>query len=151
MILGIAVHLLAALVWVGGMFFAYVVLRPAAGPLDPPARLALWRRVFDRFFPIVWGAIAALLVSGYGMMFGILGGFGGAGLHIHLMQATGLIMVALFIALYVGPYAGLRWALDGRDPATAVRHLGRIRAIIATNLALGVATVLIGATGRYWG
>lgn len=48
------IHLLAAIVWVGGMFFAYMVLRPAAVEvLEPPARLRLWNVVFRRFFPWV--------------------------------------------------------------------------------------------------
>ena len=50
--MGIALllHLLAAVVWVGGMFFAYVALRPAAAQLEPPARLTLWVGVFKIFF-----------------------------------------------------------------------------------------------------
>ena len=47
----IALHLLAAVIWVGGMFFAYMVLRPSAGLLEPAARLPLWQRVFGHFFP----------------------------------------------------------------------------------------------------
>ncbi|MGN5479437.1 hypothetical protein ACTMU2_28655 [Cupriavidus basilensis] len=48
-------HVTAAVVWVGGMFFAYLCLRPVAGQvLDPPSRLQLWRGVFDRFFRWVW-------------------------------------------------------------------------------------------------
>jgi len=38
-----ALHVLAAVVWVGGMFFAWMVLRPAAvSALQPPERLMLW-------------------------------------------------------------------------------------------------------------
>jgi len=36
----IALHVLAVVVWVGGMFFAYVVLRPSAGPLAAEVRRA---------------------------------------------------------------------------------------------------------------
>ena len=46
----LTIHVLSAVVWVGGMFFALLVLRPAVGPLEPAVRLALWRRVFARFF-----------------------------------------------------------------------------------------------------
>ena len=46
MILLLAAHILAALFWVGGMAFAYTMLRPAAGALEAPARLTLWRDVF---------------------------------------------------------------------------------------------------------
>jgi len=42
-ILLLAIHVLATVFWVGGMAFAYLVLRPAAAPLDPAARLTLWR------------------------------------------------------------------------------------------------------------
>ena len=69
MALLVALHVLAAVVWVGGMFFAYMVLRPSAGPLQSDTRLKLWHRVFQRFFPWVWASIILLLVSGYGMIF----------------------------------------------------------------------------------
>lgn len=60
-----SLHVLAALVWVGGMFFAWLILRPAAvAALDGPARLRLWVEVFQRFFVWVWIAIAVLAISG---------------------------------------------------------------------------------------
>ena len=55
----LAIHLLAAVFWVGGMSFAYMVLRPAAGGLDPVLRLPLWRRVFARFLPWVGVSVVA--------------------------------------------------------------------------------------------
>ena len=51
-----AIHLLGAAIWVGGMFFALLVLRPSLSVLEPPARLALHGAVFSRFFRIVWHA-----------------------------------------------------------------------------------------------
>ena len=33
MAVGIPLHTLAAVIWVGGMFFAYLILRPSAGAL----------------------------------------------------------------------------------------------------------------------
>ena len=59
----ISLHVLAAIVWIGGMFFALLVLRPSAGPLEPPDRLALWRRVFARFFAWVWISLALLIIQ----------------------------------------------------------------------------------------
>ena len=119
-------HVLAAVIWVGGMFFAYVVLRPATGPLDPHARLELWGRVFRQFFPWVWASVVALLLSGYGMVFLALGGFGAAGVHVHIMQAIGLLMIVLFLHLYFAPWARLRRALEAGDDQTAARQLGQI-------------------------
>jgi len=151
MTLGLVVHALAAVIWVGGMFFAYQVLRRAARAIDPHVRLDLWGQVFRQFFPWVWASIVALLASGYGMIFLGLGGFAGAGLHVHLMQATGLVMVALFLHLYFAPWSRMRRALDAGDYKMATTQLAQIRWIVATNLALGLITVAIGASGRYWG
>ena len=51
MSIAITLHLLAAMIWIGGMFFAYMVLRPAAVEvLELPVRLSLWVAVFRRFF-----------------------------------------------------------------------------------------------------
>jgi uncharacterized membrane protein len=151
MTIGLAVHILAAIVWVGGMFFAYVVLRPAAGQFEPLPRLMLWRGVFARFFPWVWASILGLLLSGYGMVLFGLGGFAGAGVHVHLMQAIGLVMMALFGHLYFVPWPRLQQALDRGDGAAAAGQLGQIRRIVLINLCLGLLTAVIGASGRFWG
>jgi uncharacterized membrane protein len=151
MVIGLIVHILSAIVWVGGMFFAYVVLRPVTGELEPGPRLALWRGVFAGFFPWVWASIVGLLVSGYGMILFGLGGFAGAGVHVHIMQGIGLLMMALFLHLYFAPWRRLQRALDQGDQAAAARQLGQIRTIVLVNLVLGLITAAIGASGRYWG
>jgi uncharacterized membrane protein len=84
------------------------------------------------------------------MMFFGLGGFAGAGVHVHIMQATGLLMIALFLHLYFAPWRRLRRALDARDHQAAAVQLDQIRRIVAINLVLGLITVAIGASGRYW-
>ena len=147
----IALHALAAAVWVGGMYFAYTILRPAAGPLAGPERLGLWRRSFARFFMMVWVAIVVLLATGYGLVFGVMGGFAGAGLHIHLMQAIGIAMMLLFLFLYFVPWRGMQRTLDAEDMEGAAGELAKIRRIVAINLHLGLLVIAIGASGRYWG
>ena len=107
----IALHLLAAIVWIGGMFFAYVCLRPALGDLDPPDRCRLWNQVLKRFFAAVWVAAALLLVTGYAMIGIGYGGMAAAGLHIHLMQGLGILMVLLFGHVYFAPYRRLSRAV----------------------------------------
>lgn len=145
-----ALHALAATVWVGGMFFAYMALRPAVGPLPPPERLALWGRAFGRFFPWVWVAILVLLATGYGIVFGGMGGFAGAPLHVHVMQGLGILMILIYLHLWFAPYTRLRRALaEGHIPMAAAQ-LAQIRVLVATNLGLGLLTVLVGAGGRYW-
>jgi uncharacterized membrane protein len=144
-------HVWASVVWVGGMFFALVALRPATAPLDPGPRLDLWLRVLARFFAWVFAAIALLLASGYILIFGVLGGFAGAGLHIHIMQATGIVMMLLFLHLYFAPWRRFRAAVSRRDTPEAARQLNQIRWIVTVNLVLGMLTVAVGSSGRYWG
>ena len=149
--IGLVLHSLSAVLWVGGMFFALFVLRPASSALEPGPRLALWARVFGGFFPWIFGAIALLLLSGYAMVFGVFGGFDRIGMHIQIMQGTGIIMVLLFLHLYFAPWRRFRAAVARQDNPEAARQLAQIRTIVAINLALGVITVAVGSSGRYWG
>jgi uncharacterized membrane protein len=146
----VALHALAAVAWVGGMFFAYVCLRPAAGPLEPRLRLSLWQRVFSRFFPWVWASIAVLLASGYAMLFLYFGGFKGAGAHIHVMQATGILMMLLFLHLFFAPWRRFSRALEAGQFDSAAQSLNQMRRIVAINLVLGLITIAAGASGRFW-
>lgn len=147
----LTIHILSAVVWVGGMFAAYVCLRPAAAVLDGPQRLTLWRNFFAKFFPWVWVAVLLLLGSGYWMMFSTFGGFAKAPLYINLMQTLGLLMVALFVGLFHGPWLKFKRAVDAKDYATAGVQLNRIRQIIMINMPLGLLVVAIGGSGRFWG
>ena len=150
MALFIALHVLAVVVWVGGMFFAYMVLRQSAGALPSETRLALWHRVFRRFFPWVWSSIVVLLASGYGMMFLYFGGFAGARLYIHVMQGLGIVMMLLFMHLFYGPWRRFSDAVKGAHLLEAAKHLAQIRRIVAANLGLGLLTIIVGASGRFW-
>jgi uncharacterized membrane protein len=146
----VGLHVIAAVIWVGGMFFAYMVLRPSAGPLDPPLRLAFWQRVFSRFFPWVWASILVLLASGYAMLFLRFGGFQTAPLHVNVMQLTGIVMMLLFFHLFFAPWRRFSRAVDSKAFAEAAMELNQIRRIVAINLALGLITVIAGASGRFW-
>ena len=146
----LALHIFGAVVWVGGMFAIYVCLRPALGVFEPPQRMRLQRGSFQRFFLWVWVSIVLLLVSGYWIVFVTHGGFAGVGVHVHIMQALGWVMIALFLWLFHGPWLKFKRAVDAEDWPTAGANLSRIRQIIAVNLPLGLIVVVIGASGRYW-
>lgn len=147
----IALHILAAVIWVGGMFFAYVVLRPSIGGIEPAAeRVRLWRRVFARFFPWVSASVLVLIVTGYALVFGYFGGMAGIGLHVHVMQGLGWIMFLLYGHLYFASWGRFRRAVDADDLPAAAPALAGIRRLVAINLGLGLIVVAIGASGRYW-
>jgi uncharacterized membrane protein len=151
MSLGLAFHILAAVIWVGGMFFAHVVLRPSAITLDPPARLALWERVLGRFFVWVWISIAALLVSGFAMIVLGFGGFAALRPYINVMMTVGIVMVLIFAHLYFAPWQRFRRAVAAADWTQAERNIRQIRLMVQVNLLLGLVTVVVGASGRYYG
>lgn len=146
----IAVHALAGAVWVGGMFFAYLALRPAVDELSPPVKLPLLVRVFRRFFPWVWLALLLLLVSGYGLILGVFDGFAAVGLHVHLMQGLGLLMMLLFLHLYFAPFRRLKAAVAGQDWSRAATDLAQVRTLIQINLVLGLIVIAVASSGRFW-
>lgn len=141
-------HVLFAVLWVGGMAFAILALRPALAVLEPPQRLALMARVHRRFFLIVWHAMPIVLLSGYLLLFGHFGGFRGVGWTVHLMHLTGLLMAAIFLAIVFGPWKAMRAALAAGDMPGAASANDRIRQLVTANLALGLLTVGVAAWGR---
>lgn len=145
-----AFHLLSAVIWVGGMFFAYVALRPvAASLLEPAPRLNLWAQTFAKFFLWVWCAIILLPVTGFWLVFNAFDGFGAIGAHVHIMTLLGIVMILIFLFVYFIPYLQLRLALLSSDFANAAKHLARIRIAIGINLMLGLTTVAVASAGRY--
>ena len=150
MVIAIPLHLLSAVIWVGGMFFAYMALRPvAANLLEPPLRLPLWSETFARFFPWVWVSVFTLIATGLWMVFSVYGGFGKVGLHIHLMTGLGALMILLFAHVFFSPYRRMKQALAVKDVPEAGRRLAQIRIIIAINLSLGLIVTVIAGAGRY--
>jgi uncharacterized membrane protein len=136
----LAVHVLCAVLWVGGMFFAYVVLRPSLSVLEPMQRIALHTQVFRRFFLVIWHAMPLILLSGFAILFGFYGGMAFVGWNVHLMMLLGLIMSAVFLLIFFGPYARFRRTTDRN---TAIACIDRIRKMIAVNLMLGIVTVVV--------
>ena len=146
----VLLHVIAVVIWVGGMFFAYMVLRPvAAGQLEPPARLTLWAGVFGQFFPWVWSCIIAILATGLWMIFAVYGGMGGVGLYVHVMLGLGIVMMLIFMHVFFAPYARLKRAVAAQDWPAGGKSLAQIRVLVGVNTLIGIVTVAVAAGGRY--
>lgn len=143
-------HVLAAIIWVGGMFFAHMVLRPAALDLEPAQRLPLWLRAFGRFFPWVWASVVVLPTTGSFILHDKFGGEAGAPIPVHIMLAVGWIMIVLFLILFFGPYRGMKRAMAAGDLPAAARRQGQVRLIVTINLVLGLAISALVVAGRWW-
>jgi len=148
MAIALLLHLLAVIVWVGGMFFALFVLRGAAArTLDPPLRLPLLADTLDHFFRWVAGSIAVLLLTG-GYMIYALGGFRAVGVHVHAMVGLGIVMILVFGHLRFVSYRRLQHAVAAKQWPTAGTAMGRVRKLVMLNFVLGVLTIAVVILGR---
>ncbi len=138
----LALHILCAVIWVGGMFFALMIVRPGLAVLEPPQRVALHHRSFRRFFRVGWPARALILGAGVAMLVGVYGGFAPLPWNVNAMMALGLIMAVVFAAIVFGPYRRFRAAVG---TARALEAAERIRKLIAVNLILGVIVTVLAA------
>lgn len=137
---GMLLHLLGSIVWIGGMFFAYMALRPAAASLlEPPQRLALWCETLRRFFFWVWCAVVLIFVSGTYMLKSAYG-VGDAPAYVLVMMGLGTVMAFIFAFVFFVPYRQLRVAVAGKNWKAGGAALGRIRMMVGVNLILGLIT-----------
>lgn len=142
----IALHALSAVIWVGGMFFAHMVLRPSAALIEPNVRLPLWNRVLGRFFAWVWGAIVLLLLTGFTLI-QYFGGMGAVLPYIHIMMTIGLLMAIIFAYLYFFPWQRFKQEVGRQEWEPGARTLGQIRLLVTINLVLGLLTVVVAVSG----
>ncbi|WP_428534959.1 CopD family protein [Rhodopila sp.] len=132
-------HLLCAVFWVGGLFFVQVVLRPNFAAIELPQRMLVDTQVFRKFFLIVWHAMPVIILTGFAML-PYVGGMAHAPWQVHAMLALGLLMAAVFLAMYFGPYRTFRRTTDRARMASC---LSRIRTLIGANLILGLIAVVV--------
>ena len=142
------IHLLAIIAWVGGMFFAYVVLRPSAAEvLQPPERLRLWDKVFSRFFNWVWLAVFLVLVSGFYMIY-LFGGLANLPLYINLMLLLGIVMTLIYVYVFFKCYVQFNRLVAKQEWPAAGAVLGTIRKLVGLNLTIGLLTIALAMIGR---
>ncbi len=152
----VVVHILAAMMWVGGMLFLVLVLMPALRLIeDDRLRAKLIRVTGMRFRLVGWACLAVLLVTGYVNL--AARGLGGEILATPEFWATGYgrtlgWKLLLFIAVLslsathdfmIGPRAG---ALQRRDPGGREAQRMRFMAVWfgRFNLLLSLIIVIVG-------
>lgn len=150
MAIAVTLHVLAAVIWVGGMFFAYFALRPAAQGFEPAVRLPLWTRTLSRFFFWVWISVLLLPASGYWMIFRVMGGMGHLPHYVNVMQGLALIMIMIYLHVFFAPYRRMRQAVVRGDWPDAARRLGQIRKLVLLNLAIGLVTIAMAVWGSHY-
>ena len=140
-------HLLGVVVWVGGMFFAHMALRPAAQALPPPQRLPLLAAALSRF--VAWTAASILLLVASGIaMIVLLGGMRAVGVYVHVMIGLGLVMILIYGHLVASPLKRLRAAVAASDWPGAGAAMTMARRLVGINLVLGLVTITVAVLGR---
>jgi len=129
-------HLVAAVVWLGGMALVLGALRPVAvSTLAPPTRLPLMTAVLQRFFVMVWACITVLLLTGGFMLASV--GLRQAPAGWHFMMGVGILMSVIFGYLYARPFRRLRAAVASSDWPGAGRAMAQLHPLVLVNFVLG--------------
>jgi uncharacterized membrane protein len=148
-----AVHLLSSVVWIGGMFFTLVCLRPALALLDGPARLRLMTDVLRRFFAVVSLAIGLMLLAGGWMLWIAVRVSTAPGLAFNMpldwyaMIVLGLVMIAVFVHIRMVLFKRLERAVQALDWSAGAAALGGIRTWVTVNLVIGVLVIVVTRVG----
>ena len=157
--LNVTLHVLAALVWLGGMFFLGLVGAPALRAVEPASlRQSLFHALGLRFRAVGWACIGLLVVTGTlnlhyrGWLHwdGVLatGAFwrtaAGSALAVKLSAVTVMVALSAIHDFHLGPAAGRVQA--GSPEAAALRRraaiLGRANALVGMVLVIA-ATRLV--------
>ena len=142
-------HVLAIVVWIGGMVFAHFFMRPAALQLEPPQRIKLMHGALQRFFAAVLVAIVVVLGSGLWMIGRVAKESVQAGLGFNMplnwtiMATLGIVMMAIFGHIRFALFKRLSKAVAASDWAAGGAALASIRTWVSINLAIGVVIIVV--------
>ena len=151
-LLNVTLHVLAALLWLGGMFFFALVGAPVLRRVEPAAlRARLFRELGAGFRRVGWSAIAVLLVTGAlnlhltGVLRGgelgnpaFWGSPYGRALAWKLGAVTVMVLVSAAHDFVYGPRAG---RLEPGTPA-AMRARSRAAWLARVNAVVGLVLVV---------
>jgi uncharacterized membrane protein len=147
-------HVLAITLWVGGMAFAHLFLRPSLSVLEPPQRLKLMHAVLGRFFLAVALAAGITVASGLWMISEVTQTVRATGGQLQMplawtaMAAIGLLMAAIFVYIRLRLFPRFGRAVEAGDWPLAAQSLAPIRGWVLVNLVLGVAVLVLVSAGH---
>ena len=147
------IHLLSIIVWVGGMVFVQLFLRPALTQLEVPQRVRLMHDVLGRFFNAVLWAAGLALGTGVWMIGRIAKQTVQAGVKFTMpiewmvMAALGVVMLLIFGHIRFALYKRLSRAVSAAAWPAGGAALASIRTWVTVNLVIGVLIVVVTMAG----
>jgi putative copper resistance protein D len=141
-------HLLATVVWIGGMIFLEAVFYPSLGAIDPQQAGKALSVVAKRFTIVAWSCIVILIITGLlktpsGWLFDTSSTIGIILLVKHLLIVA-VIIVSIIITFVVAPKLISAFPKPGESPTPAfLKSQQRIKVLSGTNLIIGVLILLL--------
>jgi uncharacterized membrane protein len=142
-------HVLAVILWVGGMAFAHFFLRPSVQTLEAPVRLRLLHAVMKRFFSTVLLASLVVLVTGLWMIGRMAKETVQAGLAFNMpldwtiMATLGIVMIAIFGHIRFALFKRLTRAVEASDWPAGGAAMASIRTWVFVNLCIGIVIICV--------
>ncbi|HET7854207.1 MAG TPA: DUF4149 domain-containing protein [Candidatus Methylomirabilis sp.] len=138
----ITVHLLAAVIWIGGMLFLGLVLTPVLRYRPPDERASLLRAVGRPFLKVAWSALGAILVTG--SLLWIKRGFEVTPvLGVKLTLVVVILLLSVLHDFVLGPRLMERLRGGGQDEE-AVRLRRRVVLLARLNVFCAVVVLILG-------
>lgn len=143
------IHVLAVILWVGGMAFAHFFLRPSVQTLEPPVRLRLLHAVMKRFFSAVLWSSLVVLATGLWMIGRVAKETVQAGLSFNMpldwtiMATLGIVMIAIFGHIRFALFKRLTRTVAASDWPAAGAAMASIRSWVFVNLCIGIVIVCV--------
>ena len=149
MLLVIILHVLSAIVWIGGMVAIRFAVHPAMQHIsEPNIKLARILEILKNFFNIVGVFIVLLLITALIMSLAVDYQSSGLGLFIHIKEGIWTLMTIIFIYI-TKKRDNAQNAFLKSDFALAKRELEPIaKYFIPINIILGIFALALGVTLR---
>ena len=142
-------HLIAGIVWMGGMTFMLFALRPAALlTLEAQPRAVLMGAVWKRFYALVLVAIVALFATGthlYTATFRaarLATGEGGVPLGWNIMLVLGITMMLIFGHIYFAGFKKYKRAVAAGQWPVAAKAAGLMHTMTLVNFSIGWLAII---------
>ena len=142
-------HLIAGIVWMGGMTFMLFALRPAVIlTLEAQPRAMLMGAVWKRFYALVLVAIVALFATGthlYTATFRaarLASGEGGVPLGWNIMLVLGITMILIFGHIYFAGFKKYKRAVSAAQWPLAAKAGGLMHTMTLVNFTLGWLAII---------
>ncbi len=142
-------HILAAVVWIGGMAFNLLVVRPSMSAVEPSQRIKLAVAILKRFILFVWASIGLLIVTGISMAlpkFSLTTAYG-ITLLFKIAIVGMMILIVIFIRYFFLPKLEFLIAQSSPDVS---KTMGQIAALVKLNLVLGIFVLLLSEFLTFW-